>query len=79
MPDATPLAMRPDRQRVLRQAAVAALSVGAATCAVNPATGKRELSLVGESQEIALGLEGAKAAAAQMGIYPTAPSAASPR
>ena len=70
MPDATPLAMRPDRHRVLRLAAVAALSVGAATCAVNPATGKRELSLVGESQEIALGLEGAKAAAAQMGIYP---------
>ena len=45
---------------------VAALSA----CATNPATGKRELSLVSQGQEIAMGQEGAKAAAAQMGIYP---------
>ncbi len=38
-------------------------------CATNPATGRRELSLVGKQQEIAMGQEGAKAAAAQMGIY----------
>ena len=38
-------------------------------CATNPATGKRELSLIPQGQEIAMGQEGAKAAAAQMGIY----------
>jgi predicted Zn-dependent protease len=38
-------------------------------CATNPATGKRELSLVSQGQEIAMGQEGAKAAASQMGIY----------
>lgn len=40
-----------------------------AACATNPATGRRELSLVSQGQEIAIGQEGAKAAAAQMGIY----------
>ncbi|MEO7964903.1 MAG: M48 family metalloprotease [Gemmatimonadaceae bacterium] len=49
--------------------AVAAAS-SLAACATNPATGKRELSLIGEGQEISMGQEGAKAAAAQMGIYP---------
>ena len=42
----------------------------AAGCATNPATGRRELSLIPEGQEIAMGQEGAKAAATQMGIYP---------
>ena len=46
------------------------LAVAAASCATNPVTGRRELSLVGESQEISMGQEGAKAAAAQMGVYP---------
>ncbi|GMV08733.1 MAG TPA: M48 family metalloprotease [Gemmatimonadaceae bacterium] len=55
---------------VARSTAVAALAAVAATCATNPATGKRELSLVSESQEIQMGLDGAKAAAAQMGVYP---------
>jgi predicted Zn-dependent protease len=32
----------------------------AAACAVNPATGRRELSLVSESQEIAIGRQGAE-------------------
>ncbi|HYW50691.1 MAG TPA: M48 family metalloprotease [Gemmatimonadaceae bacterium] len=49
--------------------AVAAL-VTLAACATNPATGKRELSLIPQSQEIAMGQQGAKAAAAQMGVYP---------
>jgi predicted Zn-dependent protease len=39
-------------------------------CATNPATGKRELSLVSESQEIQMGQEGAQAAAQQIGVYP---------
>ncbi|MGQ0647654.1 MAG: M48 family metalloprotease [Gemmatimonadaceae bacterium] len=40
-----------------------------AACATNPVTGRRELSLVSESQEVAMGLEAAKAASAQMGVY----------
>ncbi|MEO6443690.1 MAG: M48 family metalloprotease [Gemmatimonadaceae bacterium] len=47
-----------------------ALLSAAVSCATNPATGKRELSLIGEGQEIAMGQEGARAAAAQMGLYP---------
>lgn len=47
---------------------VLALLLGA--CATNPVTGRRELSLVSESQEIAMGLQAAKEAASQMGVYP---------
>jgi predicted Zn-dependent protease len=39
-------------------------------CATNPATGKREFNIVSESQEIAMGQEGAQAAAQTMGILP---------
>lgn len=39
-------------------------------CATNPVTGRRELSLISESQEISMGLEAAKQASAQMGVYP---------
>lgn len=42
----------------------------ALACATNPVTGRRELSLIGESQEIAMGLDAAKAASAEMGVYP---------
>ena len=38
-------------------------------CAVNPVTGKTELSLVSESQEIAMGKEGAEDMKAMMGVY----------
>lgn len=38
----------------------AALSAVLATCATNPVTGRREISLISESQEIAMGQEGAK-------------------
>jgi predicted Zn-dependent protease len=41
----------------------------AAGCAINPATGKRQLSLIGESQEVAMGLEADGAIVAQMGLY----------
>jgi len=47
--------------------------VGAAViagCAVNPATGRRELSLVSESQEIQMGQEGARDVRASMTVYP---------
>lgn len=48
--------------------AVFALALTA--CATNPVTGKRELSLVSESQEVQMGLQAAKEAAQQMGVYP---------
>jgi len=43
------------------------LAVG---CSVNPATGKRQLTLISEQQEVALGLDEAKKAIAQYGRYP---------
>jgi predicted Zn-dependent protease len=54
----------------LRQWTAVAFASMLASCATNPATGKRELSLIGEGQEVSMGQEGAKAAAAQMGVYP---------
>src|SRR5205809_5248844 len=49
---------------------LAALAVFAAGCAVNPATGSRQLMLVSESQEIALGRDYDQQVAASVGIYP---------
>jgi len=40
-----------------------------AGCAVNPATGQKELNLVSESQEIALGMQAAQQVSTQMGPY----------
>ncbi len=44
-----------------------AVLIGA--CAVNPVTGKRELSLVSESQEIQMGQEGAQSVVNTIGLY----------
>ncbi len=55
---------------IARGACARAVAPVLSACATNPATGRRELSLVSQGQEIALGQDGAKAAAAQMGIYP---------
>jgi predicted Zn-dependent protease len=41
-----------------------------ATCATNPVTGRRELSLVSESQEIAMGQEAAQQVAGSIGVVP---------
>lgn len=54
---------------LLGSLAVAALAAAVA-CATNPVTGQKELSLVSESQEIAMGQDGAKAARAEIGLYP---------
>lgn len=45
---------------------VAALSCA---CATNPVTGKRQLSLISEQQEIAMGRQGAEEASAALGVY----------
>ena len=42
-------------RRSWRLAGIAALAAAVVTCAVNPVTGKRELSLVSEGQEIQMG------------------------
>jgi predicted Zn-dependent protease len=39
-------------------------------CAINPATGKRQLALISEGQEIAIGKENDQAIVAQLGLYP---------
>ncbi len=51
-------------------AAIFALSFFAAGCAVNPATGEREISLVSEAQEIQMGREADAGIVAQLGLYP---------
>jgi predicted Zn-dependent protease len=55
------------QQRRLAQYLVASLLAG---CATNPATGKSQISLVSESQEIAMGDQTVAAARASIGIYP---------
>jgi predicted Zn-dependent protease len=51
---------------------VAAVAVSAATlvaCATNPATGKKEFSLMSEAQEIQLGKEADAQVRQEMGLY----------
>ena len=48
---------------------VFALVAGMTGCATNPVTGKRELSLVSESQEIAMGQASDKSVQAEYGLY----------
>lgn len=57
-------------RRSWRLAGIAALAAAVVTCAVNPVTGKRELSLVSEGQEIQMGQEYAKQVTQEMGAYP---------
>lgn len=54
----------------LKQALMAAALVAAVGCATNPATGRRELSLVSESQEIAMGQQAAAEVRQSMGLVP---------
>lgn len=51
-------------------ASLVVLSAVAGACAVNPVTGKRELSLISESQEIQMGREGAQSVVNTIGLYP---------
>src|SRR5437763_17181659 len=43
--------------------------LGAGACAVNPATGSRQLMLISESQEIAMGRDYDQQVAASIGLY----------
>ena len=55
----------------MRSRSVAALiTLVVIACAVNPATGRRQLSLVSEDQEVAMGREYDPQVAASMGLYP---------
>ena len=56
--------------------ALAAVALAATGCAVNPVTGKNELTLVTPAQEAALGREGYIVATAEYGVYDDAAVAA---
>ncbi|HMU62692.1 MAG TPA: M48 family metalloprotease [Gemmatimonadales bacterium] len=57
-------------QAVQRASAIALISLAA--CATNPVSGKSELALVSESQEIEMGRQGAADVARSIGLYPDA-------
>lgn len=52
-----------------RKTVIAFALVGVAACAVNPVTGKNELSLVSESQEIQMGQQGKVEVQRSIGLY----------
>jgi predicted Zn-dependent protease len=62
-----------DGRRARARRALATLLAPAligAACATNPATGRSQLALIGESQEIQMGREADAEIAASMGLYP---------
>ena len=59
--------MRPLRTSA-RVAARSALALALAACATNPVTGKREISLVSQDQEIQMGQQGAQQVAQEIGL-----------
>ena len=61
--------MRAAPWRVAGWALLAGLAAGPSSCARNPATGKNEISLVSESQEIQMGQEYAQQIVRSMGVY----------
>ena len=64
-----PVIHRGRRGPVAASLAVAA-AVGVAACATNPATGRRQISLVSESQEKQMGQQADQEVAASIGLYP---------
>lgn len=56
--------------RILRILPALALAAGVGACAVNPATGERQLSFVSEAREIEMGREYDRQIVAEMGLYP---------
>lgn len=62
---------RATRRLLVNSLAIAGVTATLA-CATNPVTGKRELALVSESQEIEMGRQGAAEVTAAIGLYPNA-------
>ncbi len=62
--------MRPVSLMTRRSALATCALIVAAACTLNPATGRRQFSLIGEQQEIAMGLQYDKGVTAEFGIYP---------
>src|SRR5688572_21312341 len=63
--------------KIQRRGAVAGLAMSlipallvVAACSTNPATGKRQVALISEQQEIAMGLEADQQIQQQLGLYP---------
>ncbi|HEX6209967.1 MAG TPA: M48 family metalloprotease [Methylomirabilota bacterium] len=66
----TMTSIHPRRRNALRRTASAALLLSVLTsCATNPVTGERELSLMSEEQEIAIGRETDAQVREEMGLY----------
>ena len=61
--------MRNPRFQVFVWVVLTTILVTTSGCTINPATGRRQLSLISEQQEIAMGKENDKAIEAQMGLY----------
>lgn len=53
-----------------RSALIAGALLIASGCTLNPATGRRQLALIGEQQEVAMGLQYDKGVTAEFGLYP---------
>ncbi|HEX2253938.1 MAG TPA: M48 family metalloprotease [Thermoanaerobaculia bacterium] len=64
--------MNRSRDLVIRTqaAAVAAVMLTVVACSTNPATGKQQVSLIGEQQEIQIGRQSDQEIVQQMGLYP---------
>ncbi|MGH9458283.1 MAG: M48 family metalloprotease [Thermoanaerobaculia bacterium] len=56
-------------KRIVANSTLAVVVLLLAACATNPVTGRRQLALVTEAQEIQMGQEAARAVARQMGLY----------
>lgn len=65
-PPATPRPSRPSRWHLLPAAALLAVT---AACASNPVSGRREVSLISEADEIAMGRQGDAEIRREMGVY----------
>lgn len=64
------VSMKAGRPGGRRMVALAALTVAVTACAVNPVTGRRQLMLMSEAQEIRMGQEYDPQIVASMGLYP---------
>jgi predicted Zn-dependent protease len=64
------MSIRKTVSRISLLVALTASVFAVGACTVNPATGKRQITLISEQQEIAMGLQAKEDAVAQYGAYP---------